>query len=176
MWADELTAFPRGCAHWCVNQIHGAMTDSSNHDIDRLLAEHGPRRPPRFAALTPLTDFIQGLRKRGGSFETIQAILRARTVGVSRTTLRKFCREVLGETAAPSTKATGRTRRKVAFSPPQRATPEVSSGSEAHPVPLGPLGPALPAPTPPSLARGPRVARVRMLSSSTPTTTSTNNP
>ncbi len=48
------------------------MTQSSNDEIERLLAEHGPSRPARFAALTPSTDLIRGLRERGGSFETIQ--------------------------------------------------------------------------------------------------------
>jgi hypothetical protein len=137
------------------------MNQSSNDEIERLLAEHGPRRPARFSALTPLTDLIRGLRERGGSFETIQAILRSRKVEVSRTTIRKFCREVLGEIPAPSTKATRRSQPKAGCSPPQRATPEISESAQAQAFPSAPKGPVHPASTSPPPPRGPRVARVR---------------
>ena len=159
-----------------MHLIQGAMTQSSNDEIERLLEEHGPRRPARFAALTPLTDLIRGLRERGGSFETIQAILRSRKVEVSRTTIRNFCGEVLGEARAPSPKATGRLRRKVAYPPPQRPAAEVISGSLAHQVPSADEGPTPPVLTTTPQARGPRVARVRMLSTSTSPTSPTTNP
>ncbi len=151
------------------------MNQSSNDEIDRLLAEHGPKQPARFAALTPLTDLIQRLRERGGSFETIQAILRSKKVEVSRTTIRKFCREVLGEVPAQAAKATPRPRHKVAYGPPQRPAPKVICASLAHQVPSTQEVRTPPVPTPTPQARGPRVARVRLLSTSTPTTSPTTN-
>jgi hypothetical protein len=158
-----------------MHLIPGAMTNSSSEEIERLLAEHGPRRPARFAALTPLTELIRGLRERGGSFETIQAILRSRMVEVSRTTIRNFCGEVLGETPVTSRKATKRLRPKVPYAPPQRPAPEVISGSLTHQVVSAHEGPTATVPTPTPQVRGPRVARVRMLSSSTSTTSPTTN-
>jgi hypothetical protein len=77
-------------AQLMTGQKHHAMNQTSDSDIERLLAEHGPRRPPAFAALHPLAEFIRELRKRGASFEIVRGILRAQSIDVIASTVRRF--------------------------------------------------------------------------------------
>lgn len=122
------------------------MNQTSDSDIERLLAEHGPRRPPAFAVLHPLAEFIRLLRKRGASFETVRGILRAQSTDVSASTIRRFCCKVLGEDPAIPRKNGHRLKRAPISIRPSEATGDVAqapSQSQDVNVP-GPL----PAPSP----------------------------
>ena len=151
------------------------MSQPSDTDLDRWLAEHGPRRAPRFAMLEPRLELVRRLRQRGASFETLRAILRSQSVEVSETTLRRFCLDVLGEPPVRPTRSSGRTRTRH-HAPIPVPSPAVSQDADpagaTSPPPASVPTPAEPVEDLPSRPRGPRVARVRMMepSSSSPST------
>ena len=116
----------------------------SDEELARLIAEHGPSRPPAYATLRPLAELVAALRAKGASAETIRHILRARGVLVSETTLRNFLRDVVGEAPAPPTP---RPRRRLRPALPAEPTP--------HPPPK------IPEPVPPPRTRGPRIANLQ---------------
>jgi hypothetical protein len=71
-----------------------------NESIAQLIAQFGPKRAGRYAALRPHAEFIGELRSNRASYDTIVAILRERHgVGVSDTTVRHFCRDVLQQSS-----------------------------------------------------------------------------
>jgi hypothetical protein len=116
------------------------------------------------------------LRKRGASFETVRGILRAQSTDVSASTIRRFCSKVLDEDPAIPRKRGRRLKRAPISIRPSEATGDVAQAprqSQDVNVPG-----ALPAPSssPSIQPRGPRVARVRMLSTTTPPTSPTTNP
>ena len=71
-----------------------------NESIEQLIAQFGPKRAGRYAALRPHAEFIGELRSNRASYDTIVAILRERHgVEVSDTTVRHFCRDVLQQSS-----------------------------------------------------------------------------
>ena len=114
----------------------------SDDKITRLLATHGPQRPPAFAMLHPQADLIRALRQKGASHETVRQILKERGVHVAKTSIRNFCLKVLGEERA----SRGGSRRKA-----PRMTP---------PAPLPAAPPVVPLAVRPP-ARGPRIANLK---------------
>jgi hypothetical protein len=75
------------------------MNDSEH--IDDLLARFGPKPKESFAVLRPQAELIKGLRQRGASFETIRQVLQHKGVETCLTSIRRFCRKVLGESINP---------------------------------------------------------------------------
>ena len=67
--------------------------------LDDLLARFGPKPKESFAVLRPQADLIKGLRGRGASFETIRHVLEHRGIKTCPTSIRRFCKKVLGESA-----------------------------------------------------------------------------
>ncbi len=71
-----------------------------NESIEQLIAQFGPKRAGRYAALRPHAEFIGELRSNRASYDTIVAIMRERHgVEVSDTTVRHFCRDVLQQSS-----------------------------------------------------------------------------
>ncbi len=126
------------------------MDTPTEAEIDSLLATHGPKRPPAYAALHPCLNLVRALRQRQASFETVREILRARGVEASESTIRNFCRDVLGESPALRRPELRKPRRRLEPPPP----PEPASEPSPAPSPTPP-----PAPDP--RARGPRIANLK---------------
>jgi len=76
------------------------MNDSE--DIDDLLAQFGPKPKESFAVLRPQAELIKGLRQKGASLETIRQVLQHQGIETCPTSIRRFCRKVLGESTDPS--------------------------------------------------------------------------
>jgi len=146
----------------------------SEEEIARLLAEHGPKRPPAYAMLQESESLIRRLREKRASFETIRQILRTREVTVSESTLRNYCHEVLGE---PPAALVGNLRTPRFGRVPRRerlrscVTPPPTEGAPVPPpnAPAEPASPAEVAPAPPGnevatpipRSRGPRIAQLK---------------
>src|SRR6266542_939472 len=75
------------------------MNDSEN--LDELLTRFGPKPKESFPVLRPQTELIKGLRQRGASFETIRQVLQHKGIETCPTSIRRFCRKVLGESTNP---------------------------------------------------------------------------
>ncbi len=73
------------------------MNKVSIEQLDALLQQFAPRRREAFSGLKPHNDLIEGLRRKGASFQTIHQVLRAQGVQTSPTTIRDYCRKVLAE-------------------------------------------------------------------------------
>ncbi len=72
--------------------------------LDDLLARFGPKPKESFAALRPQADLIKGLRGKGASFETIRHVLEHQGIKTCPTSIRRFCKRVLGESTDPSSR------------------------------------------------------------------------
>ena len=111
----------------------------------RIIEAFQSEGPAMRVALSDWREVIQGLRRKGGSYQDIADILVANGVQVSQTGLRNFCVAELGE---PIRKR----RRKPPRKPP-------SSQANDTPPPL-----AVPVSSPPRpRARGPRIATLDLL-------------
>jgi hypothetical protein len=75
------------------------MNDAEHLDV--LLARFGPKPKESFAVLRPRAELIKGLRQRGTSFETIRHVLQHNGIETIPTSIRRFCRSVLGESTNP---------------------------------------------------------------------------
>lgn len=164
--------------------------DTPTHDeIDRLLATYGPNRPPAYAVLRPCVDLIRALRQKGASFETVRQILRVRGVTVSESSVRNFCREILGEASAPGRDRRRRVRRIEDPTPSSGNSPGTSSAIPPALVPVPepasesetesasePASAPVPRPDNPPVTnaashprpRGPRIANLKRTPSSPP--------
>src|SRR6266536_6666818 len=96
------------------------MNQVSTEHLDALLQQFGPRRREAFSALKPHNDLIEGLRRKGASFQTIHQVLRAQGVQTSPTTIRDYCRKVLAE---PRQQMGRKSRRAKSMSAPSNQTP-----------------------------------------------------
>ena len=72
--------------------------------LDDLLARFGPTPKESFALLRPQADLIKGLRGKGASFETIRHVLEHQGIKTCPTSIRRFCKKVLGESTDPSSR------------------------------------------------------------------------
>ena len=73
------------------------MSKVSPEQLDALLREFGPKRREAFSGLKPHGDLIEGLRRKGASFQTIHEVLEAQGVKTCPTMIREYCRKVLAE-------------------------------------------------------------------------------
>ena len=127
--------------------------------LDDLLTRFGPKPKQSFAALRPHGELIKGLRQRGASFETIQQVLEDKGVETCPTSIRRFCRKVLGEASDQSSRKPKSARK------PKATLVTGTRTSTAEPSTVQTLKPKL---KPPELSRqtqsaGPRIAKVEYI-------------
>jgi len=144
------------------------MNDESPDQVDQLLADFGPKRKLAFAPLRPHAELIQNLRKKRASFATVLEVLKHKGVETSHTSVRSFCRTVLGEHGRERPKSKqGRRSLRLPASPSQHGTsksesPASSPGSTAPARTDTKSLTAPPAPVPKRIP-GPRVANVEFI-------------
>jgi len=100
--------------------------------LDALMREFGPKRREPFSGLKSHGDLIEGLRRKGASFQTIHQVLQARGVQTCPTMIRAYCRKVLaepGQRMAPKGK-----RAKSSSAPPAQVQFTPKPGPVAVPV------------------------------------------
>jgi hypothetical protein len=72
-----------------------STSDQTNHRFAEAVRDYAPTVPRKWQKLLTLKPGIAELRRKGASYQTITDILRAADVPVSRTTVARFCRDVL---------------------------------------------------------------------------------
>lgn len=150
------------------------MSAPSDEEIERLMAQHGPKRPPAYAMLAGSETLVRRLREKGASFETIRQILRTREVTVSESTLRNYCQEVLGEKPSvevmisragrPGGLRKGMRTRVNATAPAAEPIPPATPEPQVPPAAAGDTAPATSGDDHASGAartRGPRIAQLK---------------
>src|SRR5437016_5042612 len=132
------------------------MNKVSPEQLDALLLEFGPKRREPFSGLKPHGDLIEGLRRRGASFQTIHQVLQAQGVKTCPTMIREYCRNVLTE---PRQQAVPKNKKsKPPAAQPTQAPHTPKTGSV--PVPVTHTKPAVNAHERPV---GPRIAKVEYI-------------
>jgi len=132
------------------------MNKVSPEQLDALLREFGPKRCEPFSSLKPHGDLIEGLRRKGASFQTIHQVLQAQGVKTCPTMIREYCRIVLaepGQQVVPKSK-----KAKPLATPPTQSPNTPKTGSV--PVPVAHTKPAANAHERPV---GPRIAKVEYI-------------
>src|ERR1043166_1124515 len=71
------------------------MSDQANHRFAEAVRDYAAPLPQKCQKLLTLQPGIAELRRKGASYQTITDILRAADVPVSRTTVARFCRNIL---------------------------------------------------------------------------------
>jgi len=123
--------------------------------IRQAVAEFTPRQPQKFQGLLPAKDVIAELRQKRASYRAIADLLTKHCLPTSKTAIAVFCHEVLNEIVRPYRRPTRK----------RTTAPAAPTGDAA--VPAEPTSSTDPNATPPSRARGPRIAQVRMLAPET---------
>lgn len=156
---------------------------SEPHDLEELLTRFGPKPKESFAVLRPHGELIKGLRRSGASFETIRHVLEHKGVETCPTSIRRFCRKVLGEAGDPLARKRKSSRKSKAIpmtdargSAVEPATAQSLKPEPAEPSRQTPLAPNVDTPagaapvlhsTPPTPVRerstGPRIAKVEFI-------------
>jgi hypothetical protein len=72
-----------------------SASDQTNHRFAEAVRAYVPIVPRKWQKLLTIKPGITELRRRGASYQAITEILRAADVPVSRTTVARFCRDVL---------------------------------------------------------------------------------
>ena len=116
------------------------MTPFNPIEVRKAVEQFTPRRPQKFQNLVPAKDVIAELRQRHASYRAIADLLTKHCLPTSKTAIALYCHKVLGESVRPY-------HRPKAPSTPSQPT------SSPHEQPD----------ETPAAARGPRIARVRML-------------
>jgi hypothetical protein len=62
-----------------------------------LASNYPPRLPRKFKLLLPLKGHIEGLLAKRASYDDIRTLLKAANIVVSKNTVYRFCREVIGQ-------------------------------------------------------------------------------
>jgi hypothetical protein len=103
-----------------------STSDQTNHRFAEAVRAYAPTVPRKWQKLLTLKPGIAELRRRGASYQSITEILRAADVPVSRTTVARFCRDVLRPTHPRKQR---RPASRNSPSQPQRASvPPVNTG------------------------------------------------
>ena len=132
------------------------MSKVSPEQLDALLREFGPKQREPFSGLKLHGDLIEGLRRKGASFQTIHQVLQAQGVQTCPTMIRAYCRKVLaepGQRMAPKGK-----RARPSSAPPA----QVPFTPKADPVPV-PIPQTKSATTTRERPVGPRIAKVEFI-------------
>ena len=72
-----------------------SASNQTNHRFAEAVQAYAPTVPRKWQKLLTLNPGIAELRRKGASYQAITEILRAADVPVSRTTVARFCRDVL---------------------------------------------------------------------------------
>lgn len=75
-------------------------TSESTHDSNHfggLASNYPPKLPRKFRLLLPLKNHIEGLLAKRASYDDIRTLLKAANIVVSKNTVYRFCREVIGQ-------------------------------------------------------------------------------
>jgi hypothetical protein len=72
-----------------------STSDQTNHRFAEAVQAYAPTVPQKWQKLLALKPGIAELRHKGASYQAITEILRAADVPVSRTTVARFCRDIL---------------------------------------------------------------------------------
>ena len=132
------------------------MSNVSPEQLDALLREFGPKRREPFSCLKPHNNLIEGLRRKGASFQTIHRVLQAQGVQTCPTVIRAYCREVLAEPGQRKVPKGKRTK-------PSSAPPvQVPSTPKTGPAPL-PVPQTNSSATTHERSVGPRIAKVEFI-------------
>src|SRR2546428_7326332 len=70
-------------------------SDQTNHRFAEAVRDYVPTVPRKWQKLLTLKPGIAELRRKGASYQTVTDILRVADVPVSRTTVARFCRNIL---------------------------------------------------------------------------------
>ena len=125
-----------------------------SEDLDTLLRQFGPKRREAFSCLKPHNDLIEGLRRKGASFQTIHQVLRAKGVQTCPTMIRAYCRKVLAE---PSQRSDRKSKKSKATSAPPNQTEVVPKVDQVAVLQPGPATHIC------ERSSGPRVAKVEFI-------------
>ena len=131
------------------------MSKVSPEQLDALLRQFGPKRREPFSGLRPHGDLIQGLRRKGASFQTIHEVLSAQGVQTCSTMIREYCRKVLAE---PKQHMVPKGKQS---KPPTGPPTRVSCTPQSNPVPV-PVTITKPTTTH-ERPVGPRIAKVEFI-------------
>ena len=131
------------------------LMSSFNPDkIRKAVEEFTPRRPEKFQELFAAKDVVIELRKKRASYRSIADLLTRHCLPTCKTSVALFCHKVLGEKVRPYKR----------LAPERPAAPEMPVREEVSPqTEASPPADANGGETPPTRARGPRIAQVRML-------------
>ena len=149
---------------------------SEPHDLEELLTRFGPKPKESFAVLRPHGELIKGLRRSGASFETIRHVLEHKGVETCPTSIRRFCRKVLGEAGDPLARKrkSSRKSKAIPMTDARGSAVEPATAQSLKPEPAEPsrqrqsagAAPVLHS-TPPTPVRerstGPRIAKVEFI-------------
>jgi hypothetical protein len=94
-----------------------STSDQTNHRFAEAVRDYAPTVPRKWQQLLALKPGIAELRQKRASYKTITDILRAADVPVSRTTVARFCRDVL-QSSHPR-----KQRRPASRNPPSQPQP-----------------------------------------------------
>jgi len=72
-----------------------STSDQTNRRFAEAVRAYAPTVPRKWQKLFTLKRGIAELRRKGASYQAITEILRAAVVPVSRTTVARFCRDIL---------------------------------------------------------------------------------
>ncbi len=73
-----------------------ASAPDSNH-FGGLASNYPPKLPRKLKLLLPLKSDIEGLLAKRASYDDIRTLLKAANIVVSKNTVYRFCREVIGQ-------------------------------------------------------------------------------
>ena len=120
--------------------------------VRQAVADFTPRRPQKFHDLLPAKEVIAELRQKRASYRAIAELLTKHCLPTSKTAIAGFCHQVLREIVRPRRR---RNRKQTTPAVPLQPT-EVRPAADAVADSDGKESPQ-------PHARGPRIARVRML-------------
>lgn len=74
------------------------LTSAPDSDhFSGLVNNYPPKLPRKFKLLLPHKDHIEGLLAKRASYDDIRTLLKAANIVVSKNTVYRFCREVIGQ-------------------------------------------------------------------------------
>lgn len=146
------------------------MTSFDPATIRQAVAEFTPLRPQKFQDLIPAKDVIVELRQKGGSYRSIAELLTKHCLPTSKTAIAMFCHQFLGESIRPRRRPVRkRPTAPVSANGGQTAMDPERAGESSPPAGLFPNSDGGEASL--TRPRGPRIAQIRKLTSSSNETT-----
>ena len=78
-----------------MNENPESASDSTH--FGGLASNYPPKLPRKFKLLLPLKGHIEGLLAKRASYDDIRTLLKAANIVVSKSTVYRFCRDVIGQ-------------------------------------------------------------------------------